>query len=188
MFIDGFPSTLKETVQKITEQIPVKTYNNVNVRETNDKITYLLDGQYINFPYRVYFLEMENDVFEKMSSKEKMIVNCIYSRSCDGFIREKHIRNLLSTEFPDWAVPYIFKVCDEYVVEILQMVYDNLKDKNAESIKRFCANNPTPFCKSYNRMVSYWNEFYRCDCYRYKNYIGRKLFIECFGASRTMNC
>ncbi len=188
MFIDGFPSNLKETVQKVTEQIPVKTYNNIKVCETDEKITYLLGGQSISFPYRVYYHEMEDDVFEKMSSKEKMIISCIYSRSCDGFVREKHVKNLLSAELPEWVVPYIFKVCDEYVIEILQIVYDHLKNKNTESIKQFCADNPISFCKSYNRMISYWNEFYRCDCYRYKNYIGRKLFIECFGASRTMNC
>ena len=188
MFIDGFPSCLIETVQKLTGQIPLKTYNNVNVYETEEKITYSLSGQSIHFPYRIYIQEMENEVFLKMSDKQKMIIGCIYSRSCDGFVREKHIRNLLSMDYPEWVIPYIFKVCDEYVVEILQIVYDNLKDKNTESIKQFCANNRNSFCKSYNRMISYWNEFYRHDCYRYENYIGRKLFIECFGASRTMNC
>jgi len=94
----------------------------------------------------------------------------------------------LSVDFPDWSIPYIVKVCDEYVIEILQLVYEELKGKDTEAIKYFCKNNRQAFCKSYNRMISYWNEFYRNDCYRYENYIGSKLFIECFGAKRTMNC
>jgi hypothetical protein len=104
-------------------------------------------------------------------------------------VREKHIAALLAEKaenLPDWAIPYIIKVCDEYVVEILQVVYDNLKDRNTDKFKNFCAENEVAFCKSYNRMISYWNEFYRKDCCRYKDYVGRKLFIECFGARCTM--
>ena len=117
-----------------------------------------------------------------------MILHCIFTRSCDGFVRERHIKALLSEDFTEWAIPYIFKVCDEYVVEILQTVYDNLKDRNTDNFKNFCANNHASFCRSYNRMISYWNEFYRNNCYRYEDYVGRKLFIKCFGAKRTMNC
>lgn len=187
MFIDGFPLYLKETVQKLTEELPFKTYNNISHYQTEERITYSLNGQSISFPYRIYIHEMEYEVFSKMSDKEKMIISCIYSRSHNGFIREKHIRNLLSMDYPEWVIPYIFKVCDEYVVEILEVVYESLKDRNTESIKEFCTNNQIAFCKSYNRIISYWNEFYRCDCYLYKNYIGRKLFTECFGAKHTMN-
>ncbi|MCL2816900.1 MAG: hypothetical protein FWD39_00745 [Clostridiales bacterium] len=130
-----------------------------------------------------------------MSATEKTILHCIYSRSCDGYIREKHVRALLSEEFPAWAIPYIVKVCDEYILEILQVVYENLKERNTDEIKRFCAANREVFCKSYDRMTSYWNEYYRTwneyyghDCYELKNYAGRKLFVECFGATRPMKC
>ena len=115
-----------------------------------------------------------------------MILHCIYSRSCDGFVRQKHLNSLLLMDYEDWAIPYIVKICDEYVVEILEMTYDILKDQDTERIKRFCLENIVSFCKSYSRMISYWNEFYR---YRYNNfqqYIGRKLFRECFGYSRSM--
>ena len=38
--------------------------------------------------------------------------------------------------------------------------------------------------KSYSRMVSYWNEYYRKDEFDFKKYIGRNLFEECLGYDR----
>lgn len=40
------------------------------------------------------------------------IPNCLFSRSCDGFVRGHHIGALLAGEPPLWSVPYILKVCD----------------------------------------------------------------------------
>jgi len=187
-FTMGFPLGMEQTVNELIEYLPNLTKYDVWNAENSKRNTYLLGGQIISFPDRIYFDEIEEDVFSNMSDIEKMIINCIYSRSCNGFVREKHIRNLLLIEYPEWSIPYIVKICDEYIIDILQLVYENLKDKNTNAIKEFCDNNYISFCKSYNRMISYWNEYYRWDCYRYKNYVGRKLFIECFGASRKINC
>ncbi|MCL2579764.1 MAG: hypothetical protein FWE32_06990 [Oscillospiraceae bacterium] len=186
MLCSGFPFIEDEIINHVTSYIPSKTYNNIGIRVSNDYIDYFLEQTQLSFPYRIYILDVEDIMLSKLNFKERMILHCIYTRSCDGYVREKHIKALLSDDFPEWTIPYIFKVCDEYVVEILQTVYDNLKNRNTDRFKSFCANNHTAFCKSYNRMISYWNEFYRNDCYKYENYIGRKLFIECFGAKRTM--
>lgn len=35
-------------------------------------------------------------------------------------------------------------------------------------------------------MISYWNEYYRDKGKHYKDYIGQKLFIQCFGYTRSM--
>ena len=69
----------------------------------------MLQDEIIKFPYRMYLLEIENDKISKMSNVEKMVLQCIYSRSCDGYVREKHIKALMSTEFPEWARKSIFK-------------------------------------------------------------------------------
>lgn len=39
--------------------------------------------------------------------------------------------------------------------------------------------------KSYSRMISYWNEYYRGYEPDFRKYIGRKLFRECLGYNRT---
>jgi hypothetical protein len=186
MFQDGFPSYLKDDVAKVIGMIPHKTYNNVTIGVSEDTVQYFQDNQLIRFPYRIYHIDRSDEIKENVSQRQKMILHCIYSRSCDGFVRQKHMYSLLETDYEDWAIPYIVKICDEYVVEIVEMTYDVLKDKNTDQIKRFCSENIVPLCKSYHRMVSYWNEFYRYEYTDFQQYIGRKLFRDCFGYSKSM--
>ncbi|WP_162921657.1 hypothetical protein [Listeria costaricensis] len=110
-------------------------------------------------------------------------MHAIFSRSYDGFVRQKHLHVLTTTDFPEWAraIPYIVKICDEYVVEILQMVYQDWARRDTTLLKKFCATSQSVCYRSYQRMVSYWNEYYRNDCFKFQKYVGRKLFMEYFG-------
>jgi len=194
MFDNGFPYISDEIVNRVVALVPPQTYGYISTPVTADHyIDYFLGQTQMSFPYRLYSFEVEDTVFSKLDFTEKMILHCIYTRSCDGYIRERHVKALLAEDFPEWTIPYIFKVCDEYIIEILQIVYDNLKDGNTDKFKSFCANNQASFCKSYHRMISYWNVYYRTwdaffrnDYYRFEDYVGRKLFIECFGAEEAM--
>ena len=186
MFNNGFPLLEIETVSKAISILPLQTYGSIGTRETVDQLEFFQNGKVIKFPYRIYYVETQDAILNTLPEKEKAVIHCIYTRSCDGFVRDKNIKALLSTDYPDWAIPYIVKVCDEYVVEILETVYDFLHDQNNKRIKQFCIENKQTFCLSYNRMISYWNEFYRRDCYHFEDYIGRKLFTNCFGYTRSM--
>lgn len=186
MFQNAFPARLCNEVSKVVNLIPMKTYSNVSGGISEQNIQYFLNGETINIPYRIYFLEVPNDILNKLSIEQQMILHCIYSRSCDGFVRQRHLQALLLMEYQEWAIPYIVKVCDEYVMEILEMNYNILKEQNTECIKKFCIENVEIFCKSYARMTSYWNEFYKGKCFYFHDYIGRKLFKECFGYTRSL--
>lgn len=53
----------------------------------------MLDGSSVTFPYRVYYIDDEN-IYNKLTSREeKLIYDCIFSRSCNGYVREKHLKN-----------------------------------------------------------------------------------------------
>lgn len=183
MFQDGFPNYLREDVAIVVGMI---SYNNVAIDVSPDTIQYIQKQNVVRFPYRIYAIDSSDEIMDNLSLRQKMILHCIYSRSCDGFVRQKHVYALLQMDYEDWAIPYIVKVCDEYIVEIVEMTYDILKEQDTERIKRFCLENRVSFCKSYNRMISYWNEFYRYTYKNFHNYIGRKLFRECFGYTRSM--
>ena len=186
LFQDGFPNYLMDDVSKVVKLIPLKTYSNVKIGTTEYSIQYSQDSSVIKFPYRMYYINFPVENLNKLSLQQEMILHCIYSRSCDGFVRQQHLQSLLLMDYADWAIPYIVSLCDEYVIEILEMAYDILKEKDTERIKRFCLENVQSFCKSYNRMVSYWNEYYRCEYKNFHKYIGRKLFRECLGYSKLM--
>jgi hypothetical protein len=186
LFQNGFPRNMSDDVCKVVGLIPLKTYNNVSVTPSEHSIQYYIGGNLISFPYRIYNIDTTEEVINKLSLQQQMILHCIYSRSCNGFVRQKHIKALLQIDYENWSIPYIIKLSDEYVVEVLEVLYDNLKNEDTQQIKEFCLENAQSFCKSYARMISYWNEFYRDRCSDFHKYIGRKLFRECFGYSRTL--
>lgn len=106
---------------------------------------------------------------------QKEILYCIYTRGCNGYIREKYLKELLKLDFDYWAIPFIVKLSDEYIVEILEVIYDKLKIRNNDDIKRFCLENKNIINKSYSRMISYWNEFYRSKEPSFHKYIKKIL-------------
>ncbi len=185
MFAEGFPEELKIIVDRAERRLPRQT--GAALRMSNDKITCHLRGKPILFPYRVYFPEQRALVLLGLSETEKMAIDCIYTRHCDGRVRQKHIAALLSSKLPFWTIPYVFKCCDDYVIEILQLIYDKLTMKDTVEFRRFCQDNRRSFYSSYHRMVSYWNAYYRHEHERLEDYVGWKLFSECLGATRAMD-
>lgn len=144
----------------------------------------LQSGERISVPYRVYVCDRLS-VRHRLTARQTLISHCIFSRSHDGYIRQKHVEALLDSDPPEWALPYIVKVCDEYVKEILEAVYQKLQGLPCEQYKTLCQLNFDSVRLGHCRMISYWNEFYRGDCYRYQEYIGKKLYSECFGYRKT---
>jgi hypothetical protein len=186
-FETAFPPHLREEAKRISKMFKKENLiSNVGSGVTTDYVEYRVDGYTVSFPYRIYFNEISDEQFSSCSETEQRMLHCLFTRSCDGYVREKHIKALLSERLAEWEIPFIIKCSDEYVVQIVELIYDALKNENNDMIKAFCRNNQMSFCKSYSRMISYWNEFYRYECYKYKNYIGRKLFHECYGYVRSM--
>lgn len=182
---EAFPMELRREVSSVISMISKSTYGNIRTGATDDGCAYtLLDGQDIVFPYRIYYRDEING--QLLTFEQEMIYHCLFSRSCDGFVREKHIKEILSEDYPDWTLPYILKVSDEYVIEILEVIYDLLKGRDNDKMQVFCEMNVGSFLCSHDRMISYWNEYYRNRIFSYKDYIGKKLFSECFGYTRSM--
>lgn len=186
MFEAGFPKALRDDVLMVEKYIPMKLYKNLGIGQSEQYCTYSLEnGETISFPYRIYYMEDEIRISTHLTQIQKTIYHAIYSRSYDGFVREKHLKFLLDNDRYKWVYPYILKLSDEYVMEIVELIYEKLYLRDTTSLKKFCVLNLQQFLKGHDRMISYWNEFYRDRCYRYKEYVGRKLYKQCFGYSRS---
>ncbi len=185
MFYNAFPNDLRENLNKVIEAMPNNTFNNVPFATSDNMIAYTQKNHIVDIPYRMYLLDIADAEYKKLNQTQKQIMCCIYTRSCDGYVREKYLRKLLNMPMEQWAIPFIVKLCDEYVLEILEIIYDKLKERDNTDIQRFCLVNKVSIRKSYSRMISYWNEYYRGYEFNFKQYIGRKLFRECLGYDRT---
>ena len=187
LFENGFPKELRTDMSVVEKYISGKTYNNIKNGQTEELCTYILqNGETVSFPYRIYYIEDNVSVLSELTQTQRIIYHAVYTRSCDGFVREKHLKELFESEMPEWIYPYILKLSDEYVIEIVECIYGELCLRNTDLLKKFCFLNLNQFLKSHARMISYWNEYHRNRCYRYRNYVGRRLFKECFGYSRRL--
>ena len=142
----------------------------------------LSNGETIAFPYRVYRVENAEIPLE-FTPVQKLIFHAFLSRSDNGYVRETHIHEILDMDCPEWIFPYIVKLSDEYVVEILDLIYSYLKDRDCQEIQNFCKLNLPSFVRSYDRMASYWGEYSGGSFYQY---VGRKLFRSCYGYQRSL--
>ena len=185
MFYNAFPSDLRENLNKVIEVMPNDTFNNVPFAASDDMIAYTLENHVVAIPYRMYLVDIADTEYDTLSRIQKQILCCIYTRSCNGHIREKYLRKLLDMQFEQWGIPFIIKLCDEYVLEILEIIYSKLKEQNNTDIQSFCLKNKALINKSYSRMISYWNEYYREQEVDFRKYIGKRLFRECMGYDRT---
>ncbi len=182
-----FPAELTKDFDVVLNTISKRTYHDCPIWFSEESIEYVLADNAITIPYRCYLLEPPESDISKLTEVQKQILFCLYTRSSDGYLREKYVRKLLSSVYEEWCVPYIVKLCDEYVVEILYVIYNSLNEKPNEKIKSFCMANKRTICKSFSRMISYWNEYYRTDYFNIKEYVGMKLFRECLGYSRAFD-
>lgn len=186
MFFEAFPKELYNDLQVVLKIIPKDTYNNVSIGCSEEFIRYNLNNIKIHIPYRMYFVDVSPERVNSLSKTQKEIFYCIYTRSCNGYVREKYLNELLHLNFSSWSIPFIVKLCDEYIIEILELLYDKLKERNNTDIQSFCLDNKSTIHKSYNRMISYWNAFYRENEKSFHRYVGRKLFRECLGYNGSL--
>lgn len=185
--VTGFPIEFSQDVKIVLNAIPSKTISNISSIRTDESCQLkLLNGDEISFPYRIYLVDEYEQLMINFTYTQKMIYHALFTRSNDGFIREKHLKAILLEDFPSWIIPYIFKLSNEYIMQILEISFELIPADRIGEFKEFCELNIQYFLKSHDRMISYWNEFHRNKCYLYKNYIGKKLYEDYFGYTKSM--
>ena len=187
MFQSAFPPALERDAAALEERLELRSLCPTGrfMTPEEQRSWHLPGGGTIRFPYRIYLPDSLDGM--ALPPARAAMLHCLFSRSHDGFVRQRHIQALLDGEPPEWALPYIVEVCGEYVVQILELVYSRLRDRDTSSYAELCRLNLPHFLYVHARMISYWNEFYRWGtCRHYRDYVGRALFQQCFGYTRSL--
>ena len=180
-----FPDFLRVDVEKVLDIMPLteeiyidsfgqsyKVENGIYGKLTEIKLT---TGELTFFIYRIYFNEPSPEVENELTETQKQILNCIYTRHYNGYIREKRLKNLFGFDH-GWILPYKLQLLGEYVMEILFELDKHITDKNIQQYKQLTLNNRKYWEQTKSRMGSYWNEHYRYPNYKkIKDYIGYKI-------------
>jgi len=113
----------------------------------------------VSIPQRIYHDPLAISVgyrFGLGSPTQKEILDSLFSRHADGFVRE-----------PDysfgsgWIPPFVIQLAGEYVIEILRLIEQSIPELDCTLYGEFVRHNPELIKKTKQRIVSYWNCYYR---------------------------
>jgi hypothetical protein len=82
-----------------------------------------------------------------------------------------------------WVPPFVVQLIGEYVVEIHGVIESNVAYLRQPSYVRFVAENPTFIALTRQRVISYWDCYFRQETLNLQDHVGFRL-LEALGAAR----
>jgi hypothetical protein len=76
-----------------------------------------------------------------------------------SFARKRLTRIIASNRI--WTPPFVVQLVGEYVAEIIRVVHQNLGNLDASLYRQFLRANPQFLAITEQRVISYWNCYYR---------------------------
>jgi hypothetical protein len=133
-------------------------------------------GTTVRIPACIHFIRLDADKLQ-IDDKQLSIVQCLYTRSTDGYMRQAALRCLLNVAEP-YAIPFVVLLSGEYVVEIIEdMVYARSR-LDRDAYLDFVRENQPLMHLLKARATSYWNCYYRRRFPDRSKYPGLKFLHE----------
>lgn len=139
------------------------------------------EGDQLQIPCRIYRPVISETVFASLNANEQSIAACWFTRHHDGHVRERFLR-ALPVYNSAWIVAYVVSLCGEYVIEILQCIWECRNRFDIHTLGRWLRDNRSFYSRTRSRIVSYWNCYYRSAFPIFEEYVGHRLlsfFDEC---------
>ncbi|MFJ7298936.1 hypothetical protein [Streptomyces sp. NPDC099088] len=167
----AFPSELASDAEAVLAVMPASRL------QPHASFSVVVADQHVYIPGRLYHDEPPTDAVASLSSRQRQLLHCLYSRHCDGVVRQRHLEKIVASTDP-WVVPFVVQLVGEYVVEILVVICDELRDLAAPGTRghlaygQFIVDNPAFFARTQRRVVSYWSCYYRGTYASFRGYPG----------------
>ncbi len=180
-----FPQQLSPALSRVVEILPASPFEATFDYATSGPRAIrrvLVEGEWVNLGSRIYNAEPDAAMLGTEGELVQAIVACVYSRSHDGYVREKYLRRLLALPYP-WVAPFVFQLVGEYVMALAQLIADRSAALLAnEGYRRFVWDNPEFLALTWARAVSYEDCYYRYYRRLYtpeENYPAFRFLSEC---------
>lgn len=156
-WIAAFPKQYEQDVRVVKACLPFAW-----TRLSPGAIEVKLEQEDIQIPMRLYVPEVAAERIEQLTPTQQTILYCLYTRHHDGHIREHYLRQLLKAHQQDeWILAYILELASEYVLEIVEVIVPAIEQWDPEVKRRFVEDDPAYMKRIEDRMISYWNAYYR---------------------------
>ncbi|MFF0066111.1 hypothetical protein ACFYRC_32135 [Streptomyces sp. NPDC005279] len=179
----AFPSRLAGDVRRALVVVPAVKISPVEPFQVE------VQSETVTIPSRIYHDEPDAGVESSLTGTQRALLHCLYTRHCDGRVRQRHLEQIVGLGQP-WIAPFVVQLAGEYVLEILEAICRELPGLGvAGSAQRalygeFIAQNPAFFARTERRVVSYWACYYRWKYPVFGAYPGSDL-VEGFRAAAS---
>ncbi|WP_053729514.1 hypothetical protein [Streptomyces sp. WM6378] len=169
--IAAFPAELASDAEAVLAVMPDSRL------QPQASFSVAVEGQQVLIPGRLYNDEPPTDAVASLSSRQQQLLHCLYSRHCDGMVRQRHLEKTVGSTDP-WVVPFVVQLIGEYVLEILVVICNELRDLATPgtwghlAYGQFIVDNPAFFARTQRRVVSYWSRYYRGTYASFQGYPG----------------
>lgn len=166
---DAFPSILKNEITQVNYILNLQSiYSFKKFFEVS------IDNEIVRIPYRTYIIEANSLDKYNLSQIQKMVISCFFTRHHNGYVRERNLRKIILCN-EHWVVPYVLELIGEYVIEILNVIYENIEKLDTDLYRNFILRNKYQCTLIRQRVFSYWNCYYRSEYPIVTNYVGYKI-------------
>ncbi len=160
----AFPRLITVELDRVLQIMPA-----AELKPTPDEIGPVrLQGEDVHIPHRIYSVEPDELSLEELSGIQPAILACLFSRHHDGLVREKYLRQLLPVQ-ESWVPPFVIQLVGEYVLEIILTVACDIRYLRDGCYAAFAAENPAFLGLLRQRIISYWDCYYRRQFPRFQH-------------------
>jgi len=179
----AFPKELHSDLNAVLKILPLeekkiehsdgKTYELDSLIHSSEHHA-VINNETLTIPYRIYFDEPKLELEKTLTDKQRDILNCIYLRHHNGYLREKRLKQL-SDKIEKWTIPFIVQLIGEYVYELLPIIDKKVNAKTLITFNEFRFENRKYFQQTESRMISYWDVYHREISPKLKEYLGFRI-------------
>jgi len=154
--ITAFPSSVREDATAAVSALPETTH-------LACEFSVRVNSETVSIPQRIYHNPLDVSVLSRFgwrSQTKKEILDCLFTRHADGFVREERLRRVIRSN-NIWIPPFVIQLAGEYIVEILRIIEQHLDTLDEALYSGFVQSNPQFIAKTKQRILSYWDCYYR---------------------------
>ena len=166
----AFPSTLATDVDAVLRLVEIGEHE----PSADDIGPVVVSGEVLHIPARIYSPEVGADAFVGLTTLARTALECLFTRHHDGHVREKYLRAVISSQL-SWVPPFVIQLLGEYVAEIHLAIRQHIDGLGGETYRRFVAENPAFIELTRQRVVSYWNCYYRTSCSQLRDHVAHQV-------------
>lgn len=148
----AFPVALRDDVLSVAAALP-------EPKHTSHTFTVQVGDETVQIPYRIYH-DPELVSSSGVTQIQSEVLDCLFTRHHNGSVRQEHLKQILDCRH-EWVPPFVVQLAGEYVVDIICLLRDNIHRLDPDIYRAFLTRNPGFYEITKQRVLSYWNCYYR---------------------------